>query len=111
MKQDCMTRNVFEWHPVEHMPLLALGKLAAAKKATGHVPLKDCVFITPTYILINYQYRPLENQFLFGLSEIHLKILKLSFDYIDRNRTQVDILKRENALLTQKIQVKNIYIT
>lgn len=110
MVQDRLCKNIFEWHPIDHMPLLKDGIISVSKKETGYVALKDCIFITPSFVIMNYNYQKITEQHLYKEPELHLKILKHLFDYIDNNRMQIEKYKNQIFTLTQKVKVNNIFL-
>ena len=113
MLSDKYSKNIFEWHPIDHIPLLKDGIVSVAKKETGYVPYADCIFIIPTYVIFNYQYEKLTHQYIFKDEKFHMQLFKHLFDYIDKHRLQISHLENQISALTQTLKVcviNNVYL-
>ena len=107
MNQEKYDREVYEYHCIDHYPLLHDGKLQVSKKISGHIPFTDVTPIESSFILVNYKYNKLTNLMQFQSQAVLLKILDKLFVYRDQQAKKMDTLESKINTLSKKIKVCN----
>ena len=97
--------NLFEWRRIDHYPLLEKGKLKCDLHCQGHFALEKVIFINPAFVILNYDYKPLENQFVFQTAPFLLELVKYLYQYIDSHISQIKKYKKQVSLLVKKVDV------
>lgn len=93
MLNDIDDKKVFEYRPIDHMPLLADGVLASSKDHTGHLATKDFMILSPALLIINHNYHRRTNQIMFQQTPVLLKVIQELIKYTDTARKELDVLQ------------------